>query len=75
MINVGRSKTYLDKFFTEKNLRKNYREKNNLDLLFFALEMATMVKPDERAVMTYVSCYYHALKGAQKVCEPNMIAT
>lgn len=31
------------------------------------LEMVNMVKPDERAVMTYVSCYYHALKGAQKV--------
>lgn len=29
--------------------------------------MVNMVKPDERAVMTYVSCYYHALKGAQKV--------
>ncbi|KAH7641554.1 alpha-actinin [Dermatophagoides farinae] len=31
-----------------------------------AEEMVNMVKPDERAVMTYVSCYYHALKGAQK---------
>lgn len=26
-----------------------------------------MAKPDERAVMTYVSCYYHALQGAHKV--------
>lgn len=33
----------------------------------FFKEMVNMVKPDERAVMTYVSCYYHALKGAQKV--------
>uniref|UniRef100_A0A6M2DCX7 Alpha-actinin, sarcomeric n=1 Tax=Xenopsylla cheopis TaxID=163159 RepID=A0A6M2DCX7_XENCH len=23
-------------------------------------------KPDERAIMTYVSCYYHALQGAQQ---------
>lgn len=24
--------------------------------------------PDERAVMTYVSSYYHCFSGAQKVC-------
>lgn len=24
-------------------------------------------KPDERAIMTYVSCYYHAFQGAQQV--------
>ncbi|CAH1982366.1 unnamed protein product [Acanthoscelides obtectus] len=23
-------------------------------------------KPDERAIMTYVSCYYHAFQGAQQ---------
>lgn len=26
-------------------------------------------RPDEKAVMTYVSCYYHAFSGAQKVWE------
>jgi len=26
--------------------------------------------PDERAVMTYVSSYYHCFSGAQKVCFP-----
>ena len=26
-----------------------------------------VAKPDERAVMTYVSCYYHAFSGQQKV--------
>ncbi|CAH2012344.1 unnamed protein product [Acanthoscelides obtectus] len=26
-------------------------------------------KPDERAIMTYVSCYYHAFQGAQQVQE------
>lgn len=30
-------------------------------------EMVNMIKPDERAVMTYVSCYYHAFQGAQQV--------
>ena len=30
-------------------------------------ELVDMAKPDERAVMTYVSCYYHAFSGAQKV--------
>ena len=31
------------------------------------LEIVEMAKPDERAIMTYVSCYYHAFSGAQKV--------
>ncbi|XP_014664565.1 PREDICTED: alpha-actinin, sarcomeric-like isoform X1 [Priapulus caudatus] len=31
-----------------------------------AEDMVNTVKPDERAVMTYVSCYYHAFAGAQK---------
>ena len=28
-----------------------------------AIDMVNTVKPDERAVMTYVSCYYHAFQG------------
>uniref|UniRef100_H2Y433 Calponin-homology (CH) domain-containing protein n=1 Tax=Ciona savignyi TaxID=51511 RepID=H2Y433_CIOSA len=32
-----------------------------------AQELQDMAKPDERAVMTYVSCFYHAFSGAQKV--------
>jgi len=31
-----------------------------------AQEIVEMAKPDERAIMTYVSCYYHAFSGAQK---------
>ncbi|XP_076815394.1 alpha-actinin-1-like isoform X1 [Clavelina lepadiformis] len=31
-----------------------------------AQELVEMAKPDERAIMTYVSCYYHAFSGAQK---------
>ena len=33
----------------------------------FCTDMVNVAKPDERAVMTYVSCYYHALQGAHKV--------
>lgn len=36
------------------------------DLLFVDLQNTAM--PDERAVMTYVSSYYHCFSGAQKVC-------
>lgn len=35
--------------------------------LVVVAELIDMNKPDERAVMTYVSCYYHAFSGAQKV--------
>lgn len=33
------------------------------------VDMVYTAKPDERAVMTYVSCYYHALQGAQHVSQ------
>jgi len=29
--------------------------------------MVNCTKPDERSVMTYVSAYYHAFAGVQKV--------
>ena len=35
----------------------------------YYLEMASMEKPDERAVMTYVSSYYHAFSSSQQVFE------
>ena len=31
------------------------------------LEITHSVKPDEKSIMTYVSSYYHAFAGAQKV--------
>ena len=31
--------------------------------------MVEMVKPDERAVMTYVSCFYHAFQGQNQVSQ------
>lgn len=35
------------------------------------LDMRNTAMPDERAVMTYVSSYYHCFSGAQKVCFKN----
>lgn len=35
------------------------------DVVFIDLQNTAM--PDERAVMTYVSSYYHCFSGAQKV--------
>ena len=32
------------------------------------LDLLTNEKPDERQIMTYVSCYYHAFQGAMQVC-------
>lgn len=31
------------------------------------VDLINTPKPDERAIMTYVSCYYHAFQGAQQV--------
>lgn len=32
------------------------------------LDLQNTAMPDDRAVMTYVSSYYHCFSGAQKVC-------
>lgn len=32
-------------------------------------DLVNTPKPDERAIMTYVSCYYHAFQGAQQVLQ------
>lgn len=32
-----------------------------------SVDLINTPKPDERAIMTYVSCYYHAFQGAQQV--------
>ena len=34
---------------------------------FCRVDLIEVAKPDERAIMTYVSCYYHAFSGQQKV--------
>ncbi len=33
----------------------------------FAIDIVGTLRPDEKAIMTYVSCFYHAFSGAQKV--------
>lgn len=38
----------------------------NIPKMLDAEDMVNTPKPDERAVMTYVSCYYHAFQGAQQ---------
>lgn len=39
------------------------------------LDMRNTAMPDERAVMTYVSSYYHCFSGAQKVCVKSLAKT
>uniref|UniRef100_T1K6A3 F-actin cross-linking protein n=1 Tax=Tetranychus urticae TaxID=32264 RepID=T1K6A3_TETUR len=49
------------------NLAFDIAEKHlNIPKMLDAEDMVNTVKPDERAVMTYVSCYYHAFQGAQQ---------
>ena len=38
------------------------------------IDLINTPKPDERAVMTYVSCYYHAFQGAQQVRSAGTLA-
>lgn len=35
--------------------------------LWNVLDLVYNARPDEKSVMTYVSCFYHALRGAQQV--------
>lgn len=35
--------------------------------LSFPSDILSTPKPDERAIMTYVSCFYHAFAGAEQV--------
>merc|ERR1712048_410596 len=52
---------------TNLNLAFDLAEEHlDIPKMLDAEELVEMAKPDERAVMTYVSCYYHAFSGAQK---------
>ncbi|RWS21109.1 Alpha-actinin: sarcomeric-like protein, partial [Leptotrombidium deliense] len=54
------------------NLAFDIAEKHlNIPRMLDAEDMVNTVKPDERAVMTYVSCYYHAFQGAHQVTNIN----
>ncbi|KAM6217733.1 alpha-actinin-2 isoform 2-T2 [Rhynchocyon petersi] len=49
------------------NLAMEIAEKHlDIPKMLDAEDLVHTARPDERAVMTYVSCYYHAFAGAQK---------
>lgn len=37
------------------------------------LDIVNTPKPDEKAIMTYVSCFYHAFAGAEQVRGPRLL--
>ncbi|XP_053460793.1 alpha-actinin-2 isoform X2 [Nycticebus coucang] len=49
------------------NLAMEIAEKHlDIPKMLDAEDLVCTARPDERAIMTYVSCYYHAFAGAQK---------
>ncbi|XP_026701195.1 alpha-actinin-2 isoform X4 [Athene noctua] len=49
------------------NLAMEIAEKHlDIPKMLDAEDVVNSARPDERAIMTYVSCYYHAFAGAQK---------
>ncbi|KAL4640977.1 alpha-actinin-2 isoform X2 [Arapaima gigas] len=49
------------------NLALEIAEKHlDIPKMLDAEDVVNTARPDERAIMTYVSCYYHAFAGAQK---------
>ncbi|XP_011831767.1 PREDICTED: alpha-actinin-2 [Mandrillus leucophaeus] len=49
------------------NLAMEVAEKHlDIPKMLDAEDLVYTARPDERAIMTYVSCYYHAFAGAQK---------
>ncbi|XP_075564315.1 alpha-actinin-2 isoform X12 [Pelecanus crispus] len=49
------------------NLAMEIAEKHlDIPKMLDAEDVVNTTRPDERAIMTYVSCYYHAFAGAQK---------
>lgn len=61
------SKLTKDNPLENLNLAFDVAEKYlNIPRMLDPEDMVNTPKPDERAVMTYVSCYYHAFQGAQQ---------
>ncbi|KAM4828845.1 alpha-actinin-2 isoform 2-T2 [Thomomys bottae] len=49
------------------NLAMEIAEKHlDIPKMLDAEDLVSTARPDERAIMTYVSCYYHAFAGSQK---------
>lgn len=40
---------------------------DHFNIIFVLLDIVNTPKPDEKAIMTYVSCFYHAFAGAEQV--------
>uniref|UniRef100_A0A4W3IPP7 Actinin alpha 2 n=1 Tax=Callorhinchus milii TaxID=7868 RepID=A0A4W3IPP7_CALMI len=61
------SKLQKDDALYNLNLALEIAEKKlDIPKMLDAEDIVNTARPDERAVMTYVSCYYHAFSGAQK---------
>lgn len=72
-------------FFIIKSWTNNNKGGGPLSLFFYVFEyfehlllrlfvdLINTPKPDERAIMTYVSCYYHAFQGAQQVIKKSCV--
>lgn len=50
-------------------LQKNQTKQKKLYTLLSSPDIVNTPKPDEKAIMTYVSCFYHAFAGAEQVKE------
>ncbi|KAI2798494.1 hypothetical protein BLOT_012776 [Blomia tropicalis] len=73
---IDYSKLSKDNPLENLNLAFDIAEKHlNIPRMLDAEDMVNVAKPDERAVMTYVSCYYHALQGAHKVSVSDISAS
>ncbi|NXK43611.1 ACTN4 protein, partial [Piprites chloris] len=44
--------------------------RDSVGLVILGFYIVGTLRPDEKAIMTYVSCFYHAFSGAQKVLPP-----
>lgn len=40
---------------------------DHFNIIILLLDIVNTPKPDEKAIMTYVSCFYHAFAGAEQV--------
>ena len=57
--------TNMRKLFVRASVRKLSVKYG--DSICLPSDLLTNEKPDERQIMTYVSCYYHAFQGAMQV--------
>lgn len=44
----------------------------NMRNILVPSDIVNTPKPDEKAIMTYVSCFYHAFAGAEQVSQPEV---